>query len=258
MFESGDGPPLLVIPGIQGRWEWMRPALNALAKHFRVVSYSLAGDLGSGLRFDESLGFETFLTQIDAVLDRAGIKKAAMLGISYGGIIAVRYAASRPERVTHLILASAPGPAWKPSERQARYVARPWVSIPAFCLTALDRLSAEIRAALPDWPSRIAFTAGYLVSALRAPMLPHLMSRRVRLQQAMSFAEEAACVTAPTLVVTGDPALDRVVPVESTREYVSLIAGARYAMMDRTGHLGSLTQPERFAGIVKEFIGSHP
>jgi pimeloyl-ACP methyl ester carboxylesterase len=257
MFDRGSGHPLLVIPGVQGRWEWMRPVLDVLARDFRVVSYSLAGDIGSGVRLDPGLGFENFLRQVDAVLDRAGIEKTAMLGVSYGGVIAVQYAASRPSRVSHLVLASAPGPGWKPTERQARYAARPWLSMPAFCVTALDRLGAEIREALPDWPSRIAFMAGYAFSAVRAPMLPHVMSRRVRLHQETSFADQLARVTAPTLVVTGDPALDKVVPVASTREYVSLIRGARYAMMDRTGHLGSLTQPERFAGIVKEFIGSH-
>jgi 3-oxoadipate enol-lactonase len=54
--------------------------------------------------------------------------------------------------------------------------------------------------------------------------------------------------------VTGEPELDRVVPVASTREYVTLIRGARYEMMPRTGHLGSITQPEQFARIVSEFI----
>jgi 3-oxoadipate enol-lactonase len=70
----------------------------------------------------------------------------------------------------------------------------------------------------------------------------------------------AACarITAPTLVVTGEPALDTVVPVSSTMEYTRLIRGARHEKMSQTGHIGLVTQPDRFAGIVSGFLnGSH-
>ena len=80
------------------------------------------------------------------------------------------------------------------------------------------------------------------------------MSARVRLQQQRDGVPDCALVNAPTLVITGEPPLDRVVPVESTREYVRLIAGAQYEMMEGTGHLGIVTQPDRFARIVSAFI----
>ena len=38
MFDKGSGPPLIVIPGVQGRWEWMQPALLRLARQCRVIS----------------------------------------------------------------------------------------------------------------------------------------------------------------------------------------------------------------------------
>src|SRR5512140_775001 len=170
----------------------MRPALEALAKNARVISYSLCGDIGSGMKMDPALGFDSYVAQIDRVLDRAGVARAALCGISYGGVVAVRYAAQRPDRVSHLILASAPGPGWRPSERQARYAARPWLSLPAFCLTAAGRLGGEIGSSFADWPSRIGFVLGYVVAALKAPMLPHLMSQRVRLQRALRGADDCA------------------------------------------------------------------
>lgn len=257
MFDQGSGDPLVVIPGIQGRWEWMRPALRALARDRRVISFTLPGDLGSGMPMDPALGFDVFVKQVDEVLDRAAIERAAICGVSYGGLIAVRYAAVRPERVTALILASAPGPAWQPSPRQARYVAKPWVSVPAFCFTAIDRLRREMRAALPDWRTRLGFTLAYVGDVVTAPMLPGLMARRVRLQQETALLPDCRRIAAPTLVVTGDESLDLVVPVASTREYLQLIPGAQYVCMDCTGHLGMLTQPDRFASIVKEFLASH-
>ncbi len=41
MFEHGSGPPLVLIPGIPGPWEYMRPAVEALAASYRVLTFSL-------------------------------------------------------------------------------------------------------------------------------------------------------------------------------------------------------------------------
>ena len=65
VFDQGNGAALIVIPGIQGRWEWMKPALNELRKRCRTVSYTLCGDAGSGMRFDSARGFENYLLQLD-------------------------------------------------------------------------------------------------------------------------------------------------------------------------------------------------
>ena len=254
MFDQGKGTPLVVIPGVQGRWEWMRPALRALARRCRTISYSLCGDFGSGVRFDSTLGFDAFVRQVDDVLAQVGERRVALCGVSYGGIIAARYAAANPDRVAALVLVSAPGPDWQPNALQGRYVARPWQSLPMFCVTALDRLGAEVYEALPNWPARARFACRYLAGVVAAPMIPALMARRVRLHQETDFRCDCERISAPTLVITGEPRLDRVVPVESTRQYVRLIRGARYELMDRTGHLGLITQPERFAGIVSGFI----
>ena len=139
---------------------------------------------------------------------------------------------------------------------QAAYVARPWLSLPALGLTGAGRVGVEIAAALPGWSERIGFALRYLAVAVQFPMLPHLMAQRVRLLRTVDLAADCARIEAPTLVITGDAELDRVVPTSSTKEYVKQIRGARYVMMDRTGHLGSLTQPDRFARIVGEFVNA--
>ena len=124
MFDHGQGTPLIVIPGIQGRWEWMKPTLQELQKRCRAVSYTLCGDAGSGMKFDRSLGFDNFIIQLDRVYEETGLERAALCGVSYGGFIALRYAATRPERVTSLIVSSSPAPGWIPNARQQRYVQR--------------------------------------------------------------------------------------------------------------------------------------
>jgi len=157
---------------------------------------------------------------------------------------------------TRLIVASSPGPGWRTSAEQAAYVARPLLTLPLFLSTAAGRLHAELAAALPRPRARLAFVVRAAIAAVRYPALPHVMARRVRLMQALDLAGDAARITAPTLVVTGDPGLDRVVPVASTRQYLSHIRGSRYEMMENTGHSGSLTQPETLARIVGTFVNA--
>jgi 3-oxoadipate enol-lactonase len=254
MFDEGKGPPLVVIPGVQGRWEWFRPGLLELSRHCRTISYSLCGDFRSGLKYDRALGFDNYMRQLDGVLDRAGLDRAALCGISYGGFIAVRYAALRPDRVTAVALASSPGPGWTPNEQQRRYLARPWTSAPSFLMSSPGRLLPEICAAYDSWPERVNCAFRHAARALWHPMNPALMAERVAVQQAMDFEPDCCAVRAPTLVISGEDHLDRIVPADVTRRYQSLIPNARYEKLDRTGHLGVITRPRRFAELVGEFV----
>jgi 3-oxoadipate enol-lactonase len=255
VFNRGSGPPLVVVPGIQGRWEWMRPALEALATRCRTISYSLCGDFGSDVPIDPAIGFDNYLRQLDRVLDQARLERTALCGVSYGGLVALRYAATRPQRVSALILSSAPAPGWTPSEQQQRWVARPWISAPAFIATSPGRLIPEIRSALGGrW---IGFLLGHALRVAAAPMIPALMASRVTWQQSMDFAPDCNAVNTPTLIITGEDALDRVVPASVTRRYCSLIRGARFELMKDTGHIGLITRPRVFADLVTGFVHAH-
>jgi pimeloyl-ACP methyl ester carboxylesterase len=79
------------------------------------------------------------------------------------------------------------------------------------------------------------------------------MAARARLMGTIDWAAEGRTISTPTLVVTGDPDLDHVVPATGTSEYVGLIGGARYARLAHTGHLGCITRPQEFAAIVCAF-----
>jgi pimeloyl-ACP methyl ester carboxylesterase len=85
-------------------------------------------------------------------------------------------------------------------------------------------------------------------------MNPPLMASRVVQQQQLDFCPDCACVHAPTLIVTGESDLDRIVPVEDTRRYLDLIPGSKYVRLERTRHLGLVTRPETFASVVGDFV----
>ena len=248
MVDAGTGDPIVLIPGIQGRWEWLVPTIEALvARGHRVLSFSLS-DVGTNGP-DADL-FGKWTSEIDRLLDGAGITRATVIGISFGGVIAVRYAAHRRDRVNGLVLVSSPPPGWRPDPRRAAYLRRPRLSLPLFALRASRTLFREIWRARPSWRARLQFTAEYSRRALTAPVSPTQMAGWVRAFVATDIASDCRVVTAPTLVVTGERDLDRVVPVETTMKYVDLIDGARHVILRDTGHVGVVTTPERFAELV--------
>jgi 3-oxoadipate enol-lactonase len=236
----------------------MRPALLELGKRCRTISYTLCGDSGSGTRFEPSLGFDNYIRQLDSLFLATGVERAALCGVSFGGFIALRYAAMRPMRVRALILVSSPAPGWIPNDRQRAYIARPWRSAPAFAATAPMRLWPEIRAAYDTWPERLTFAAAHAARVLAAPMIPSRMAARVVLQQGLDFAPDCAQVAAPTLVLSGEDELDRIVPAAVTRQYQTLIRGAQYEKMERSGHIGIITRSKHFASIVGGFLEREP
>lgn len=248
----------MLVPGIQGRWEWIRPAVDALAERHRVLTFSLSGDWGSGSTMEAGAGLDNFVKQIDRVLDRRSLPSATICGVSYGGVVALRYAAARPHRTAALILVATPGPTWTPDRRIREYVRRPWLSTPAFVARSPARLWPEIRAAHGTLAAALAFSARHIARILCAPMRPGLMAQRIGFLDGVDRASDARQVSAPTLVITGERSLDRVVNVEGSRQLAALIPGARFATLDRTGHIGLITRPLAFAELVREFVAKLP
>src|SRR5258708_1303170 len=115
IVQKGSGVPFVLIPGIQGRWEYLGPAVDALAKSFRVMTFSLCDEPSSGVRFGRSGGFESYVAQVVAALDQLEFNRAVICGVSFGGLIALRFAAMYPDRTIALVLASTPGPGWHQS-----------------------------------------------------------------------------------------------------------------------------------------------
>ncbi len=258
MREFGQGPPIVLIPGIQGRWEWMRLPIRALARRHRVLTFSLSdvGQMprGPGTSEDARSMFDRWVDHIDRGLDRAGIESAAIAGVSFGGLIALRYAATRPARTTSLVLVSTPAPTMRLSAEQARYVAYPRLALPLFALRGAQRLAPEVWAAHETWVSRGRAALAHSVHVASAPSSPVRMAAWVQAWRETNLVDDCRRVVSPTLVITGEAGLDRVVPVASTLEYVKLIAGARHVTLPRTGHMGLMLRPEAFAEAVSTFV----
>jgi pimeloyl-ACP methyl ester carboxylesterase len=253
MIDTGSGPPLVLIPGIQGRWEWMAPAIDALSERHRVLSFSLDE---APYRRDISGVFDAWIDGIDAMLDRAGVSKALIVGVSFGGLIAARYAARRPARTGALVMVSSPSPRHLLDEQSEAYLRHPRLAMPLFAARACRRLLPETFAARPTWGSRARFLGSHVVRILQTPIHPSRMAHWVRAWMATDIAADCRLVSAPTLVLTGEPHLDRVVPVADSLDVVNYITHAKHVVLDRTGHIGLVSRPAEFAALVSTFAGN--
>ncbi len=256
IVDRGSGVPLVLIPGIQGRWEYMRPAIDALELSFRVITFPLCGERGSDCRFVPADGLEHFVDQIDRVLDDRRLASAMVAGVSFGGLIALHYAAKRAERAAALVLVSTPGPDFRPSPRHARYARSPTLLGPVFLAEIPGRVREELERALPEGRERQRFAWRQMQTFFKAPLSLRRMAERSRVFGDPALAADSERISVPTLVITGEPGLDRVVPVSGTLEYARLIRGARSARIERTGHLGYITKPDVFAALVHDFTRS--
>ena len=256
LVDLGSGAPLVIVPGIQGRWEWMKPAVDALAGECRVITFSLADEPTCDGHFDETRGFDCYVEQVTQALDDARLTTACICGVSYGGLVAAAFAARHPERVSGLVLVSALPPTWHPNARVRFYLRAPRLLSPLFILNSL-RMYREIAAATPGFVGGIQASARHAVNVLTHMLSPARMARRVRFLEAVDLDREIAALALPTLVVTGEPRLDRVVPVGLTEEYLRICPDAERVTIGSTGHLGLITRPQEFARAVVPFVARH-
>jgi pimeloyl-ACP methyl ester carboxylesterase len=247
--DLGNGRVLVLVPGIPGPWQYVGPAVDALAARFHVVTFSLGADMT-----DARSLVEHEVERVKGILDARRLERAIVCGISYGGVVATSFAARYPSRTSALVIASAPGAGWHLRPRHEIYARWPLIFGPLFLAESPFRLRAELAAALPALSDRWRFARWQLGTFVGRPFSLSQMAARARALASHDIVADCQRVAAPTLVVTGERDLDRVVPVDSTATYSQLIPGARSAVLERTGHLGTITRPEMFADMVHVFV----
>ena len=231
MIEFGAGPALVLVPGFPGSWKVLRSTVNALSTRFRVLTMSLGPECS----------LDADVQRIAGALDERKIDRAIVCGASFGGLVALRFAATHPRRTAALVLASAPGPGFRLRARYRFYARVSWALGPLFVLETPFQLRHEL-----SWR--------LLRSVPPVSMSFPRMGRRALLMESTDIAGDCRRVTAPTLIVTGEEKLDHVVPVASTMRYLDAIRGARHAVLEETGHVGLVTRPQEFTRLVDEFV----
>jgi pimeloyl-ACP methyl ester carboxylesterase len=99
----GEGPPLVLIPGMAGGFELLGPLARMLSTQFRVISYQLRGEddcFALRNRFD----LPDLVEDLREFLDWFGLEAPPILGVSFGGVLGLELAVRYPRRLNSLIV----------------------------------------------------------------------------------------------------------------------------------------------------------
>ncbi len=101
--EWGDGPPLVLVPGLAGGYELLGPLARHLAGRYRVISYQLRGETDP-FALRRRFGLGDLARDLVQFLDWRRLERPAVMGVSFGGVVALQFAAAFPHRLSKLVL----------------------------------------------------------------------------------------------------------------------------------------------------------
>ncbi|MBU2879023.1 MULTISPECIES: alpha/beta fold hydrolase [Alteromonadaceae] len=108
--DEGKGPVILLVHGTLGDlFDWDVWTQELLKSGFRVVRFDIPGFGLSGNIANGNYSVDRTHTLIDSLMDHVGAEKFGIAGISYGGMVVFRYAATRTDRVTSMVLINSAG-----------------------------------------------------------------------------------------------------------------------------------------------------
>jgi len=240
--EWGDGPPLVLVPGLAGGFELLGPLARLLARDFRVVSYQLRGE-DDCFALRRSFGLTDLVADLREFLDWRGLERPTVLGVSFGGVLALELAARHPgrlrtlcvqgtgavldrglvQRVASLVLNRFPLPTDSPFVNQF------------FNLLFGGRRTPE---PLVRFVTRQCWQTDQSVMAHRFAML-----------DGFDIRSRLGRIRVPTLALSGDR--DMLVSSRSLAALTAGIKGSRLEHLAGCGHLAFVTRPDLVAEQVR-------
>ncbi|TXS51833.1 alpha/beta fold hydrolase [Streptomyces sp. t39] len=236
--EAGDrGPLLLCLHGIGSSSAAFAPQLAGLSSSVRVVAWDAPG-YGRSPDPARPLTLDDYADAAAAVIRERGAG-AHVLGVSWGGVIALRLATRHPELVDSLIVAdSSPGSGTdeaRAAGMRARAAELAERGARAFAEARGPRLVSP--GAPGDLVRRVVDT---MAAAVRLPGYAYAAESMAR----ADLRAELPSVTAPLLVLCGEQ--DTVTGVEASQVLAGAVHKSAYVIVKDAGHLANQEQPGRF------------
>ncbi len=258
----GDGPPVLKSPNWLNHieYEWRSPVqgplLASLARYCRLVRFD---QRGNGLSdWDvETLSVDAMISDMETIVDAAGLKKFALLGISQGCAFSILYALKHPEQVNCLVLYGGylRGRKRRPDPEQRalfetleRTIADGWGSTnPVFRHFFTSNF-------IPDAPPA---TAANFDELQRIATSPENAMRLWHLNAEVDIVDVAKDLRVPTLVLHCKG--ERVAPLSEGRLMARQIPNAHFVELPGDNHLLLAGTPafDQFHEEVEAFLARH-
>jgi 3-oxoadipate enol-lactonase len=244
---AGAGEAVLFLHGIGGHRANWAPQLPAVAERFHAIAPDMRG---YGDSEDGPLDFDLLADDIGTILDAFGVTRGHLVGLSFGGWVALAFARRHPDRLASLVLCGTqPGPGRSSDADRAAFVrAR---------LGPLDgskSLEERARAGAAAMAGRRAPAAviGSLAASMGALRRESYL-KAVEAASTFDSATAAAAVRMPTLMLAGED--DRLSTVTAVRALCDAIPNAELAVLPETGHLMNIENPGAFNAVVTGFLG---
>ncbi len=238
----GDGRPIVSMPipaanHLERGWELFGYLLHPLAEAFRLVVYD---SRGSGLSEREAIDFsmDAMMRDLEGVVARTGLESFALLAFVDAVPTAVRYAASKPERVSHLILCDG----WT---KHSDYAESPAYQMEA-ALREQDWVLFTETFARVLWGFDDAALASRYAEFLRTCSEPEAFRAAQVALEGYDASAFLPLVTAPTLVIHNRN--NRWLPLQSGQRIAAGIADARFVIIDDLAYAS-------VAALIQEFVG---
>ncbi|WP_459986087.1 alpha/beta fold hydrolase [Nocardioides sp. AN3] len=246
---AGNGEPVLLLHGIGSSSASFAPQFDALADERTLVAWDAPGYAASPDPVGPlgHLGLDGYVTAALGVVRAAlGLGPVHVVGVSWGGVIALRLAATHPELVRTLTVVGASLGSGTDPVRAAQMRARAAdllrLGPDAFARARAPRLLS------PHAPADLVRTA--VTTMAEAIRLPGYAEAAESMATA-DLSGDLARITAPTLVLAGEA--DTVTGPERAREIAAGIPGALLATLPRAGHLANQEQPEAVNDWLRRF-----
>lgn len=249
--EVGQGPPVLLWHSLLCDGSMWRAQEEDLSRDHRLLIVDGPGH-GSSPRPPRAFGLDDCTRAALQVLDACGVERAAWVGLSWGGMVAMRVALQAPERVSGLALIDTSADA-EPLRRRLRYRAmaaiyRRWGLVrwlePAVLAAMLGQTTRRER---PELGSALL---GRLRGWDRAGVARAVDAVVIRRE---GIRARLGAIRAPTLVLVGEE--DRATGVRAAERIAAGIPGARLVTIPRAGHLTALEAPAAVSAHLRAFLG---
>lgn len=248
---AGEGYPLLLLhAGIADSRMW-DDQFPIFAQYYRTMRYDLRG---FGQSRWESGAFSTYEDPV-ALFHALDIQKAYVVGISFGGKIALDFALTHPELVAALVLVAPSIGGEQPSEQIRRFFQEEDALVEKGDLQGATELNLRLWVDGPQrTPDQVNPTVRQRVyemqyHAFTIPIPEGADEQELQPPAITRLAE----VHVPTLIIVGD--LDLPEKLELTAHLARSIPGARSEIITGAAHMVSMEQPQEFNHLVLDFLG---
>jgi len=259
----GHGYPLLLMHGGPGADHWTLRPFRACADQFTLVFYDHRCNGRSQGAPVSSMTWENLTADAEALRERLGFQRWAVLGHSFGGQVALEYALRYPDSLSHLVLLDTGGDTQWSRQNAPELLARRGYD-PKKVELVRRWFNGDI-APKEFWPILMRIGDAYYHApswGLLAREMIHGGWRSKTRPEALIFAgrhrgdwsvmDRLGEITVPTLVMAGRQ--DFVFPPECQRELAAGIPDARLRIIERAGHNPHSEQTAEVMRAVRHFL----